>query len=123
MGVGPYGAILETKAVGKQRVGQLLHSPSSLFPCPISRCPESWITPFPCRCWPCLMEGLEMTASGTRLPARRWERALLSRGTTVPQKHAPDPNEAEQVVHPAPLACMHANEWVHTVKHKDVSVA
>lgn len=71
MGVGTYEAILENKAVKNQHVGQLLHSPSSLFPCPKSCCQESWITPFLCRCLPCLLEGLEITASGTWLCVRR----------------------------------------------------
>lgn len=67
MGVGRYEAILKNKAVEKQHVGQLLRSPSSLFPCPTSCCQESRVTPFLCHRLPCLMEGLESAASGTWL--------------------------------------------------------
>lgn len=38
-----------------------------------------------------------------------WEQALLSRGMAVLQKHMPDPNEAKQVVHSAPLTFMNTN--------------
>lgn len=38
-----------------------------------------------------------------------WEQARLSCGTAVPQKHVLDPNEAKQVVHPAPLTFMNTN--------------
>ena len=92
MGVGTYGAVLKK---GSSRKAACWAAPSlSLFFIAVSEIMLSGeldsLFPLP---WLALSDGRTGNHSERAVTAcAAWEHARLSRGTAVPQKHAPDPN-------------------------------
>lgn len=116
MGLGTYEATLKNKAVEKCWAAPSLSHVSSRV------VGKSWMMQFLCCRLPCLMAGLEITASRT---CRRRSKRFSPVGRLSRKRTRRDPRQDHQAeqVHPAPCAFVNTNQWMNTVKPKHGSVA